>query len=82
MKFVIPVVDFTKRGWLIVAELIDAYRIIPRMVLFFYGVMVYEVVRWFMLLPEPSTQHTSFVSTVVGLCAIIVAFYNNSGRKW
>lgn len=64
------------------AELLDAYRIVPRAILLGFGYLVYSVVQWFMELPDPTTQQAAFVSAVVGITAPITAFYFNTGRKW
>lgn len=64
------------------AEIIDAFRVVPRLLLAGYGYLVWHVSAWFMALPDPNTQHTFFVSTVIGIAAPITAFYLSSGRKW
>ena len=64
------------------AEVLDAYRVVPRIVLALYVYFLYKVGIWFMSLPEPSTQHAAFIATVVGASAAIIGLYQNSGRKW
>ena len=64
------------------AEIIDAYRIVPRLWLFGYGWMLVRVNEWFMALPDPNTQQAALVSTVWGAGAMITAFYVQTGRKW
>lgn len=64
------------------AEIIDAFRVIPRLILFLYGVFVYQIADWFMALPDPSGAQSTFVSVIVGAASIIVGVYNKSGRKW
>lgn len=64
------------------AEILDAYRIVPRAILLGFGYLVYSVVQWFMGLDDPTTQQAAFVSAVVGITAPITAFYFNTGRKW
>lgn len=64
------------------AELIDAYRVVPRLILLGFGYLVWYVVQWFTGLDEPTTQQAAFVSAVVGITAPVTAFYFNTGRKW
>jgi len=61
-------------------ETLNRWRIIPRILVGWYAVLVWQVTDWFMLLDNPSTQHTAFVSTVVGLSAAIFGLYVNSGN--
>lgn len=64
------------------AEIIDAYRVVPRSILVAYAILVWIVVTWFMELPTPTTQQAALVTTVTGLIAAVVGLYQNSGRKW
>jgi hypothetical protein len=64
------------------AEVIDAYRVVPRLLLLGYGYLVWHVTTWFMSLPEPTTQQAALVTAVVGITAPIAGFYQQSGRKW
>ena len=64
------------------AEVIDAFRIFPRLILFGFSVLVGYVVFWFTGLEAPNTQQAAFVSTVVGIIAPVTAFYLQTGRKW
>lgn len=74
--------DAKKLKWLRWAEVVDAYRLIPRFILCFYGLFLWEVCVWFMGLPDASSQQAAFVSTVVGIAGVVVGFYQNTGRKW
>ncbi len=71
-----------KKLVLTIAELIDAFRLVPRLVLVGYALLVWSVVSWYMGLPDPSTQHAALVTIVVGIIAPIVGLYQSSGRKW
>lgn len=71
-----------KQKWLDIAEVLDAYRVFPRLFLFGYSWVIYDSYRWFKGLPEPSTGHTFMISTVWGMAAVITAWYLNTGRKW
>jgi len=67
---------------LTIAELVDALRVVPRIMLMGYSVLVWSVVDWFMGIPAPTSQHTALVVAVVGIIAPVAAFYQSSGRNW
>lgn len=94
-------VDKWRKTYLAVAELSDAWRIIPRLLVAGYAYLVYMVISWYITLKPtiidgcditllkqvciteaPTTQHTSLVSVVMGVAAIVFTMYTNSGRKW
>lgn len=88
------------------AEAVDAWRLVPRIMVAGYAYMLAYIVYWYMQLKpyviekcletlgsdaanaalcvvqEPSTQHTAFVTAVVGISAGVFGFYANSGRQW
>lgn len=64
------------------AEILDAYRIVPRLLLLGFAYLLWYVVSWYTTLTDPTTQQTAFVSAVVGITAPITAFYFQTGRKW
>ncbi len=76
----------TVNGWrkthLAFAEATDAWRVVPRLMVFGYAVLLYEVVHWFMKLEVPTNAQAAFVSTVVGIAAAVFGLYSSSGRKW
>ena len=63
-------------------ERIDAYRIVPRVLVAGYGVMLYHVSVWFMGLPDPTNSQAAFASTVFGAAAAVFGLYTGTGRKW
>jgi hypothetical protein len=65
-----------------VAEILDAYRVIPRLWLIGYGALLWHVTDWFMRLPEPSGAQAALVSTVWGASAVISGWYFQTGRQW
>lgn len=64
------------------AEVWDAWRIVPRTVLTVYGCLCWELAKWFMALKDPTGAQTSFVTAVVGLAVPLTGFYMQTGRKW
>jgi len=66
---------------MLTAEKFDSWRVVPRILLILYGIMIYQVSEWFMALPDPTTQQAAFVSTVVGAASAWFGLYVNSGKK-
>jgi hypothetical protein len=63
-----------------IPETIDAYRLVPRLLVFLYGVVFYQTVTWFMALEVPNMAQSGFVSVIVGAGAAWFGLYVNSGR--
>ena len=64
------------------AEVVDAFRGIPRLLVAGYAYLVWNTVNWFMDLPEPTSQHTFLISTIIGGAAAVFGLYVNSGSGW
>lgn len=72
----------SKRTWLDTAELVDAFRIVPRGILAGYGFMVWDMWRWVQTLPDLTTQQASYVGAITGLAVPLTGWYMQGGRKW
>ena len=67
------------RFWLDVSpEYFSRWRIFPRVFISMYIYLLYDVVQWFMLLPEPNSQQAGLVSVLVGSGAAWFGLYVNS----
>lgn len=75
-------IDSFRRRHLAIAELIDAWRVVPRLLVAGYSYVVWDTVEWYQLLADPTTQHTACLSAIVGASAVVFGFYTNSGSKW
>jgi hypothetical protein len=64
------------------AEVVDAWRLIPRGIVAGYGFMLYQTGAWFMSLEIPSGAQSAYVSILWGAFAAVSGLYFNSGRKW
>jgi hypothetical protein len=71
-----------KKHILDVAEISDAYRLIPRLMIIGYGYMLYETTFWFMALPDANSAHAAFIATVWGAASVFSGFYFQTGKKW
>lgn len=81
-----------KRFWLDVAEVIDALRIFPRLVLVAFGGLlgytIVDVLHWYMRAPsnERTAQVTAVIGIIIpaltGLATWVFKIYTAGGRSW
>lgn len=72
-----------RKGTLLdIAELLDAYRVVPRILLFFYGYLVWYITNWYLPIQNPTTGQTAVFTTLLGSIPVIVGLYQSSGRRW
>ena len=68
--------------WIHLAKTVDAWRIFPRVFVSVYIVLLYDVVTWFMTIPEPNLEQSALVSIVVGAMAAVFGIYaGTSGQS-
>jgi len=69
------------RGFLeAVANLLDLFRIIPRVLMAVYLIILWDVVQWFQALPDPNAPQSAFISVVFGSLAGIFGLYLGINR--
>ena len=59
-------------------ETLDKLRLFPRLFITVYIWMFYDVVQWFMSLPDPTNQQAGLVSIIVGAGAAWFGLYVRS----
>lgn len=64
-----------------IADAVDAWRVVPRLLVGLYGYLLYTASVWFMSLPDPTTTQAAFISTMFGAAAAIFGLYTSSGKK-
>jgi hypothetical protein len=64
------------------AELMDVWRVVPRLLLLAYGYLVWHVVKWYMTIPDPTSSQTTLVTVIAGLSTAVIGLYQSSGRNW
>jgi hypothetical protein len=57
----------------------DKLRVFPRIFISIYIYVFYDVIQWFMSLPEPNIAQSGLVSVVTGAGAAWFGLYVNSG---
>ena len=68
------------QSWIWFSNMIDAWRIFPRMFLTVYIVLLYKCTIWFMALPEPSFEQSGLISIVVGAGAAWFGLYAGTAK--
>jgi len=63
------------------ADKLNELRVVPRAMLVVYMMVFYQVVQWFMGLPDPNMAQAGFVSAVTGAGAAWFGLYVSSGGK-
>jgi len=61
------------------AHCINRLRIVPRIIVGGYGYLIWDVVQWFMALPEPTTQQAALITTLTGVSVAVFGFYMQGG---
>lgn len=65
--------------WLQWADVVDRWRVVPRLLVMLYGCICYDAYMWFTTLASPTGVQVTFVSTIWGGAALWFNFYVNSG---
>ena len=60
------------------SELIDSWRVFPRLFICFYFWLTYSTATWFMALATPNAEQSAFVIAVVGAGAAWFGMYLNT----
>jgi len=66
--------------WIWFSNMIDAWRIFPRLFLSVYIYLLYYCTIWFMELPEPSLEQSGLISIVVGAGAAWFGLYAGTAK--
>lgn len=61
-------------------EQLDAWRIVPRILMALYGAVCTHTHLWFTALPDPTTPQQLYASVIWGAAAAWFGFYVNTGR--
>lgn len=64
------------------AETVDAWRLVPRLLVAGYAWLVWDVTQWAMGLPDLSPAQSAFVSVVWGAATGVFGLYVGTGRRW
>lgn len=62
-------------------DLIDAWRVVPRLLVILYGWICYDTHRWYTALDNPTNEQQLYANIIWGAAAAWFGLYVNSGRK-
>jgi hypothetical protein len=62
-------------------EMLDRWRILPRLLILAMIIMTYRVVEWFMGLPDPNPEQAALVSVMTGALTGAFGLFLGSGKK-
>jgi len=60
---------------------LNAWRVIPRLLMLAMLIMTYRVVEWFMALSEPTLEQAGLVSVMTGALTGAFGLFLGSGKK-
>ena len=66
---------------MITPEVLERWRILPRLVMFVMIFMTYRVVEWFMDLPDPNPEQAALVSVMTGALTGAFGLFLGSVKK-
>ena len=58
-----------------VANIMDKFRFVPRLIMLAYIFAFYQSTMWFMALPDPTNAQAAVISTIVGAGAAFFGLY-------
>jgi len=73
--------DNPYKKFIYISEVIDSYRIFPRIFLTLYMYLSWWVVDWFTALENPTMEQSGLVSILIGSAAAWFGLYVNKGVR-
>ena len=74
-------VGWLKTGKMVMATILDQWKVLPRLMMLVFTGMSFRVVEWFMQLPDPTTQQAGLVSVVMGAATGAFAIWMGGESK-
>jgi hypothetical protein len=68
-----------KQRLLDAAEVVDAWRVFPRLYLGFFLLFIYDLHQWYTTV---AVAPDYYANLVFGCISVLTGFYMGSGRKW
>lgn len=63
------------------SDLLNDYRVFPRIFSLLFIVLMWVASDWFMGLPSPTPEQAAFMSTMIATSAAMFKFYVTSGNQ-
>jgi hypothetical protein len=67
--------------WIHLARAVDAWRPFPRIFIIIYIYILYRVIEWYIVLPDPTIEQSGLISIIVGAGAAWFGLYVGSGGR-
>jgi len=64
-----------------IAATLNKLRVIPRLIMLGYSILVWQVVDWALLQTTITTQHAAVIASIVGIASFLIPAYFNSGNS-
>ena len=68
-----------KRVFMDAAEVVDAWRVFPRLYLLMFAYFLWDLHQWYVIV---AVQPDYYANLVFGSISVLTGFYMGSGRKW
>lgn len=62
-------------------EQLDAWRVVPRLLVILYGWLCFDTHQWYTALADPTTPQQLYASVIWTAAAAWFGFYVNSGKR-
>ena len=72
--------DKTKKKWIWLSQMVDSWRIFPRLSVSVYIYLLYYCTMWFMELDTPTLEQSGLISIVVGAGAAWFGLYAGTAK--
>ena len=72
--------DNPYQKWIWLSNMIDSWRIFPRLFLSVYVFLLYYSTMWFMNLPDPTLEQSGLISIIVGAGAAWFGLYAGTAK--
>jgi len=64
------------------AQQVDEWRVVPRLLVAWYCWLVYEVTSWAMHTPDLSVQAAAFAGGITAMLPAMAKWYFETGKRW
>lgn len=75
------IIRWIKSFFWILPDYLDKWRFVPRALIILYGFLLWEIVEWFIRIPDITMGQAAVISVVVGAAPAFFGLYVNSGSK-
>ena len=74
--------ESTKAWGLLIAEVVDAWRVFPRLMMILFWVFMWDVHDWYIANTTAGMGMDVYANLVFGSLSALTGFYMGTGRRW